>query len=116
MSGDDSSWLTYHVAITPYPKIDHNPIEQVGNPIAVATKYIIHPPSQTIHVLFEASGEQSKQEVILEPLIDIANDVVPNVESPRRYELPPRSTRGIPPPRSTRGIPPRRYNPKFEAQ
>ena len=39
-------------------------------------------------------------------MIDIANDV-PIVESPRRYELPPRSTRSIAP---------RRYNLEFEAQ
>ena len=79
---------------------------KVGNPTAVATEDIVHPSPQITHVLYEASGEQSEQEVIPEPLIDIANDV-PSVKSPRRYELPPRSMRGIPP---------RRYDPEFEAQ
>ena len=37
---------------------------------------------------------------------DMLNDV-PNVEISNRYELPPRSTRGLPP---------RRYEPEFEAQ
>ena len=37
---------------------------------------------------------------------DVLNDM-PNVEIPNRYELPPRSTRGIPP---------RIYDPEFEAQ
>ena len=39
-------------------------------------------------------------------MFDIANDVS-NVASPRKYELPPRNTRGIPP---------KRYDPEFEAQ
>ena len=116
MSGDELSWLTYSIVISANPIIGHDPTEQVGNPTAVATEDIVHSPPQTTLVLFEAFEEQSKQEIIPKPLIDIANDVVPNVESPRRYELPPRSTRGIPPPRSRRGIPPRSYNPKFEAQ
>ena len=37
---------------------------------------------------------------------NVENDM-PNVEIPNRYELPPRSTRGIPP---------RIYDPEFEAQ
>ena len=96
MSGDDLSWLTYPIAINPDPIIDHDPTEQVGNPTVVVTEDIVHLPPQTTHVLFKAFGEQSEQEVIHEPLIDIAIEV-PSVESPCRYELPPRSTRGIPP-------------------
>ena len=96
VSGDDLSWLIYPTIINLDPIIDHDPTEQVGNPTVVVTEDIVHLPPQTTHVLFEAFGEQSEQEVIHEPLIDIAIEV-PSVESPRRYELPPRSTRGIPP-------------------
>ena len=67
---------------------------------------MVLPPPQTTPDLPEASEDQSKQEVTPELLNDFANDI-PSVEEPCRYELPPRSTRGIPP---------RRYNPKFEAQ
>ena len=106
MTDDDLSWLTYPIAINPDPIIDHDPIEKVGNPTAVATKDIVHPPPQTIHILSETSREHSEQEVVPEPLIDITNDV-PSVGSPRRYELPLRSMKGIPT---------RRYDPEFEAQ
>ena len=106
VSGDDLSWLTYPTVVNQDFIIDHDPTEQVGNPTAVATKDIVHPPPQTTPALSEASGEQSEQEVTPEPLIDITNDVL-SVESPRRYELPPRSTRGFPP---------KRYDPEFEAQ
>ena len=106
MSSDDLSLLTYPIAIKSSPIIDHGLTGQVVDPVAVATEDIIHPPPQTTHVLSETFREQSEQEVIPEPLIDITNDV-PNVKSPRRYELLPRSTRGIPP---------WRYDPEFEAQ
>ena len=80
MSGDELSWLTYSIVISANPIIGHDPTEQVGNPTAVATEDIIYPPSQTTPILSEASGEQSEQEVTPEPLLDIANDVVPSVE------------------------------------
>ena len=57
-------------------------------------KDMVHPPPQTTLFMSKASGEQFEQEVIPEPLNDIANDI-PNFKSPRRYELPLRSTRGI---------------------
>ena len=56
-------------------------------------KDMVHPPPQTTHALCEASGEQSKQQVIREPLNDIANDV-PSVELPRKYELTPKEYEG----------------------
>ena len=87
MSSDDLSWLIYPTAINPDPIIDHDPTEQVGNTTVVATEDIVHPPPQTTLVLSKACREQSEQEVILEPLIDIANDV-PSTESPHRFELP----------------------------
>ena len=93
MSGDDLSQLVYPIAINPNPIIDHDSTKQVGNPIAVATEYIIHSLPQTTPVLSEASEEQSEQEVIPEPLIDIANDV-PSVELPRKYELTPKEYEG----------------------
>ena len=106
MTSDDLSWLIYPTTINLDPIIDHDPTEQVANPTAVAIEDIVHPPPQTTHVLSEVSKEQSKQEVTPEPLIDIMNDV-PSVESPRIYELPQKSTRGIPP---------KRYDPEFKAQ
>ena len=72
------------------------------------------PPSpQASPSLSDASNEQEvipdSQEVLTEPesLNDACNDVSSVVESSCRYELPPKSTRGIPP---------RRYDPDFEAQ
>ena len=106
MSNDDLSWQTYSTAIKLDPIIDHDPTEKVGNPTVVVIEDTVHPPPQTTHILSKASREQPEQALIPKPLINIFNDV-PSVESPCRYELPPRSTRGIPP---------RRYDPEFEAQ
>ena len=106
MSDDDLSWLIYPTIINPDPITNHDPTDQVGNLIAVSTDDMVLPPPKTTPALSKASREQSEQELILDPLIDIANDV-PSVELPRRYELPPRITRGIPP---------RRYDPEFEEQ
>ena len=71
------------------------------------------PSPQTSPTLSDASSEQKvisePQEVLCEhePLNNACNDVSSIVEGPCRYELPPRSTRGIPL---------RRYDPDFESQ
>ena len=84
--------------------IDPNPIEQVGNPTVVVTKDIVLPLPQIIHVLSEASTENTEQEVHSKLLIDVTNDIS-DVEEQCIYKLPPRSTREVPP---------RRYDLEFD--
>ena len=59
----------------------------------------------------EASNDQEvvceTQEVLTEPDPQTNDDISGVVNSPCRYELPPRSKRGVPP---------RRYDPEFESQ
>ena len=58
----------------------------------------------------EASNDQEDvcepQEVLTEPASQTNDDISGVVNSPCRYELPPRSKRGVPP---------RRYDPEFES-
>ena len=114
---DDLSWLIYPAMI------EHDPKEQVGETIDVDFEVIVshlqftpvpsneHPTEQEVtpepftHV--PSNEHPTEQEVTPEPLIDISNDDVPSVDIPNRYELPPRSTRGVPP---------KRYDPEFESQ
>uniref|UniRef100_A0A803M5B1 Retrovirus-related Pol polyprotein from transposon TNT 1-94 n=1 Tax=Chenopodium quinoa TaxID=63459 RepID=A0A803M5B1_CHEQI len=102
---DDLSWLTYPVTMEEDPK------EQVGQTTDVVPETIVSPiPSTPV-----LSDEHPNPKVILESRDileshDIDNvtidDPIPSDERPDRYELPPRSTRGVPP---------KRYDPKFEA-
>ena len=102
---DNLSWLTYSVID------DLNPKEQVGNPTDIATENIVLLSPQTFPTLSEASNDQEvaceSQEVLTESEPQINDDISGIVNSPCRYELPPRSKRGVPP---------RRYDPEFESQ
>ena len=97
---DELSWLMHPIVI------EYEPKEQVDNPTDVASKATISPPPQIVPVLSDVSREITEQEVTPEPKCDDINDIS-TVETPCRYELPLRSTRGIPL---------RRYDPEYEAQ
>ena len=66
---------------------------------------------QASPTLSEASNDQEvvcePQEVLTEPKPQTNDDISGIVNSPCRYELPPRSKRGVPP---------RKYDPEFESQ
>ena len=95
---DDLSWLIYPVMI------DQDPKEQVGETTDIVSEAIVS-PLQFIPV--PSDEHPTEQEVTPEPIIDTSNDDAPSVDIPSRYELPPRSTRGVPP---------KRYDPEFESQ
>ena len=101
---DELSWLTHSVTN------DLNPKEQVGNPTDIATENIVLLSFQAFPTLSEASSNQEvvcePQEVLFEPESQIDDDISGIVNSPCRYELPPRSKRGVPQ---------RRYDPKFKS-
>ena len=104
---DDLIWLIHPITI------DLDPKEQVGYPTDIATEDIVLPSPQASPTLSDASSEQEvisdPQEVLTEPesLNNACTNVSSVVELPCRYELPLKSTRGIPP---------RRYDPDFEEQ
>ena len=97
---DELSWLMHPIVI------EYEPKEQVDNPTDVASKAAISPPPQIMPVLSDVSREITEQKVTPEPECDDTNDIS-TVETPCRYELPPKSTRGIPP---------KRYDLEYEAQ
>ena len=100
-SNDDLSWLIHPILIdSPDPK------EQVGESTDVVSENIISPfPSSPVPPV----EHLELQEVNSDDLSVIENscDNIVNIDVSNRYELPPRSTRGIPP---------KRYDPEFEAQ
>ena len=77
-----------------------DPTEQVGITIDIFTETTVPPSPQSTPVL----EYPSKQEEITDPSIDDANNNVPSDNVPRRYELPPRSARGVPPNRYDRSL------------
>ena len=95
---DDLSWLIHPIMI------DSDPKEHVGETTDVASEVIVSPLQSTP---VPSNEHPTEQEVTPEPLIDISNDDVPSVDIPNRYELPPRSTIGVPP---------KRYDAEFESQ
>uniref|UniRef100_A0A803MX05 Retroviral polymerase SH3-like domain-containing protein n=1 Tax=Chenopodium quinoa TaxID=63459 RepID=A0A803MX05_CHEQI len=105
---DDLSWLTY-------PKmVDPDPTTQVGNttdatPEAVVPLPLQSPPdppnehpSDDIPSSEEVPSESSPVSYNMPEINPVSNESEQN-----RYELPPRSTRGVPP---------RRYDPEYEDQ
>ena len=74
-----------------------DPKEQVDNTTVTVTKTTVLPPTHSIAAEQEVTPSST----------DINDDVMSSDNVPRRYELTPRSTRGIPP---------RRYGPEFESQ
>ena len=90
---------------------DLNLKEQVGSPADIATENIVLLSPQTSLTLSEASSEQEAvcetQEVKTKLDSRIDDDIPDTVNPPCRYELPPRSKRGVPP---------KRYDPEFESQ
>ena len=101
---DDLSWLTHPTVI------DLDPKEQVGTPTAVATEDMVLFSPRIARILSDASRESpgTKENLEVHPKsnLEITNDIPP-VDEPCRYELSPRSTRGVPP---------KRYDPEYEAQ
>ena len=83
---------------------DPDPKEQVGKNTDVVFEVIVSPLQFTLVPSDEHSIEQ---EVTPEPTVDESNDDVPNVDIRSRYELPPRSTRGVHP---------KRYDLEFDSQ
>ena len=95
---EDLSWLIH-------PLVDsRDPKEQVGNTADIASENTV---SSSPHAT-PAPEHPVEQEVTPNPpFIDMSNDdTVPSIDVPRRYEFPPRSTRGVPL---------RRYDPEFES-
>ena len=89
--------------------MDLDPKEQVGTLTDVATEDMVLSSPQTTPILSDASrespGTKEHLEVHPEPDLEITNNI-PVVDEPCKYELPPRSTRGVPP---------KRYDPEYEA-
>ena len=92
--GDDLSWLTYPARM--------DPLEQVGNTADTATDHIVSSPQITPVLSDEHPRELEVTPKLFfddmpgtVPTDDVllSNDVL-NIQN--RYELPPRSTRGIP--------------------
>ena len=99
---EDLSWLIHPLVNSRDPK------EQVGTTTDIATDIVTESSPQTTPVP-EHPVEQEVTPSSLPPFIDIStDDIVPSsVTVPRKYELTPRSTRGMPP---------KRYDPEFESQ
>jgi hypothetical protein len=99
-TSEDLSWLIYPLATS-----GRDPQEQVSVTADPVPETVVSPPPLSTHV-----PEHPEQEVISDILADDndnMDNVVPSDDGPRRYELPKRSTRGVPP---------RRYDPEFESQ
>ena len=84
--------------------IDLDLKEQEGETTDVVSEDMVSPLQFTP---VSSDEHPTEQEVTPKPLIDISNHDVPSVDIPRRYELPPRSTRGVSP---------KRYDPEFESE
>ena len=106
-TSDDLSWLLYPVTI------DQEPKEQVGETTDVVTKNILSPLQTDLQIDSAVQPTEHPEELqevnsnVPEIVESISDNNIADVELPHRYELPPRSTRGIPP---------NRYDPEFEAQ
>ena len=79
-----------------------DPKEQVNDTTVTITETTVLPPTHSIAV-----PEYPADLEVTPNSIDVNNDVMSSDNVSRRYELPPRNTRGIPP---------RRYDPEFESQ
>lgn len=108
---DDLSWLTYPEVMNP------DPITQVGNTTDVAPETSVSPrlttpvpsdehPSDDLSTA-EVDSENPGTDTITETNTTTETNTIPSCSVPNRYQLPPRSTRGVPP---------RRYDPEYEAQ
>ena len=100
---EDLSWLTHPLADSQAPK------EQVGTTTDIATDIVTESSAQTTTPVPEHPAEQEVTPSPTAPSIDISTDhIVPSsVVVRRKYNLPPRSTRGMPP---------KRYDPEYESQ
>ena len=96
-TSEDLSWLIYLLTNGRDPK------EQIDDTTVTVTETTVPLPTQSTAV----PEYPAEQEVIPNSPDTDTNDVISSDDVPRRYELPPRSTRGIPP---------RRYDPEFESQ
>ena len=98
----DLSWLIYPLADSRAPN------EQVGTTTDIATDIVTESPPQTTTPVPEHPTEQEVTSSTTAPLIDISIDcIVPSsAVVPRKYNLPPRSTRGMPP---------KGYDPEYES-
>uniref|UniRef100_A0A803LQS3 Reverse transcriptase Ty1/copia-type domain-containing protein n=1 Tax=Chenopodium quinoa TaxID=63459 RepID=A0A803LQS3_CHEQI len=98
---DDLSWLTYPEMVDP------DPTTQVGNttdatPAVVSLPLRSPPNPPNEHPSEEVPSESSPVSYNMPEINPVSNESEQN-----RYELPPRSTRGVPP---------RRYDPEYEDQ
>ena len=96
-TSEDLSWLIYLLTNGRDPK------EQIDDTTVTVTETTVPLPTQSTAV----PEYPAEQEVIPNSSDTDTTDVISSDDVPRRYELPPRSTRGIPP---------RRYDPEFESQ
>ena len=95
-SSEDLSWLIYPLTNGRDPK------EQVNDTTVTITETTVLPPTHSISV-----PEYPAEREVTPSFTDTNNDVISSDNISRRYDFPPRSTRGIPP---------RRYDPEFESQ
>uniref|UniRef100_A0A803L9R4 GAG-pre-integrase domain-containing protein n=1 Tax=Chenopodium quinoa TaxID=63459 RepID=A0A803L9R4_CHEQI len=105
-TSDDLSWLIYP------EMMDHDPPTQVGNTTDVATETSVSAPSlqstpmaTTEHpesISVEVNSENHESCIVPTDFVS-----VPSENCLNRYELPPRSMRGVPP---------KRYDPEYEDQ
>uniref|UniRef100_A0A803KQ64 Uncharacterized protein n=1 Tax=Chenopodium quinoa TaxID=63459 RepID=A0A803KQ64_CHEQI len=105
-TSDDLSWLIN------LEMMDHDPPTQVGNTTDVATETSVSAPSlQSTPMATTEHPESISVEVNSENhescIVPTDSVSVPSENCLNRYELPPRSTRGVPP---------KRYDPEYEDQ
>ena len=86
--------------------IDSEPKEQLGDTTDVVSKDIVS-PLQPIPVLPIEHPEPEEENFYVPQMIDNNSKIFLDADIQNRFELPPKSTRGIPP---------KRYIPEFEAQ
>ena len=98
----DLNWLIHPLADSRASK------KQVGTTTDISNDIVTEPSSQTTTLVPEHPAEQEVTPSPTAPFIDISTDyIVPSsVVVPRKYNLPPQSTRGIPP---------KRYDPEYES-
>ena len=85
------------------------PKEQVGTTTDIATDIVTEPSPQTTNPVPEHPAEQEVTPSSPAPFIDISTKyiVLSSVAVPRKYNLSPQSTKGMPP---------KRYDPEYESQ
>lgn len=107
---DDLSWLTYPEVMNP------DPTTQVSNTTDVAPEASVSPPSVSPIMSTPVSSNEHPSDDLSSAEVNSENsgtdtiietNIFPSDSVPNRYQLPPRSTRGVPP---------RRYDPEYEAQ